>query len=353
METRHGDSRTGAPAGKPESISGNTIAEWRRWRQRLRDPSVSVDPDVFARYKDVPLIDVHNHDAIDKRYEVSIPIWDQYGVDKVVLFGTMSCPEAVATDEHTWDAYRKHSDRFIPFFAGFDLKDRGCLDVVAKNLERGFFGIGEFVAASTRSPVCSTMPWKGSHPLDGFFPQVYELCAKYDAPLLLHIDPANGAESDMLEQACAQHPATTFIRAHVNAYNAPDNLRGPLKRNANLYMDFFAGFSAFNPKRPCELEDFVGVIEEFPDRFFVSSDSAYEMSYDEAYVAVYRLFSKLKPSTVECIAYKNFMKLIERQPSTTSQREKIGELSRSVGTTIDASKLNKREANELLFRYGA
>jgi predicted TIM-barrel fold metal-dependent hydrolase len=300
-------------------------------------------------YDGLAVIDVHNHDSY--KYELSLEVWEKYKITKIVLFGAISEPRAVATDKMAWDAYCEYPDRFYPFFAGFDVHDQNCLEVVKDNFENGYFGIGEFVAASTHSPMTANLPWKGQHPMDGFFPQIYELCAHYHAPILLHIDPPFGMPIKRLEQALDEYKDTIFIFAHANAYNSPENIKRLLQKHNNLYIDFFAGFTAYNTDSDYTLDDYVPLIKEFADRFLVSSDSGYGVGYDKAYKAIYELFEKLELSEVEKIAAKNFQSLIEAQPVTMTQAKAIKKLASGRGIHAEVTQMNKRQANEWIFKH--
>jgi len=53
--------------------------------------------------------------------------------------------------------------------------------------------------------------------MDGYFPEIYELCAEYGKPILLHIDPPNGFPVEKLKEAATEYPNTNFILGHANA----------------------------------------------------------------------------------------------------------------------------------------
>jgi len=188
------------------------------------------------RYRDLTLIDIHNHDA---GYPDPVSKWGQYGIDRIVLFGDISEPSAQTTDQLAWDHYRTAPDHIYPSFAGFPIYEEEGLAIVRDKLEQGYLNIGEIAAASTYSPVVSKVAWKSEHPNDGYFPQIYELAAQYHVPILLHIDPPNGPPISHLEKALEQHPNTTIIFGHGNAYNDPSNLKSLLAKHPNLYIDFF------------------------------------------------------------------------------------------------------------------
>ncbi|RJE86371.1 amidohydrolase [Paenibacillus sp. 1011MAR3C5] len=310
--------------------------------------------ELVQAYHDLPLMDAHNHNAAGGKYRSMIPKWDESGVDRIVLFGAVSEPAAEATDETAWEAYQNNPDRFIPFTSGINLLEQAGLDKLRKNLERGYFGLGEIAAASQYSPALAQVEWKTEHPMDGILPEIYALCAEYQAPVLLHIDPLNGTPVSKLQEALAAYPDTTFILAHANVFNSPGNLEAWLEAYPNLYADFFAGFTVFNPESANVLEDFIPVIRKFPDRIVLSTDSGFGLSSEElAIEAMYRLIDKLDDSELaERIAYSNMNGLIERQPATRTQLEKIRGLGGEDDSGLDLATLSKREAGEWLIRNG-
>lgn len=131
-------------------------------------------------------------------------------VDKTVLFGAISEPAAMLSDKLSWEAYMKYPDKFYPFFSGFPMYDEEAIAIVKAKLEKGYYGIGESVAASTYSPLTSQLQWKSLHPMDGNLPAIYELCATYKVPILLHIDPPFGEPITKLEDALRTYPDTIF-----------------------------------------------------------------------------------------------------------------------------------------------
>ncbi|SFL57364.1 Amidohydrolase [Paenibacillus sp. 1_12] len=231
--------------------------------------------DLVKEYGDIPLFDAHNHDASDYKYKGMKNIWEKTAVSRIVLFGDVSEPSAVRTDDIAWEAYRDRPDVIIPFFSGINLLEASGVDTARSMLEKGYFGIGEIAAASTNSPVLSKVAWKTKNPMDGVLPQIYELCAEYKVPVLLHIDPPNGLVLEKFKEALKLYPNTTFIFAHANAFNSPSNIRELIMTYPNVYADFFAGFTAFNPESSNKLKDFVPVMKDFPDRFMLSTDSGF------------------------------------------------------------------------------
>jgi predicted TIM-barrel fold metal-dependent hydrolase len=306
--------------------------------------SMDAGAPLYDRYKDLTVIDAHYHG-----FAILIPnSWNKYNIDRTALFWAISEPRARFTDMLSWWAYRLHPDRVYPYFAGIPIYDPQGLTITRENLEQGYMGIGEIVGASTDSPVASVMEWKSKHPNDGNLPEIYDLAAAYRVPVLLHVDPPRGYVIQMLEQAMVEHPHTLFVFGHANAYNPPENIEDLMSRHSNLYIDIFAGFTAYNPDSSNKLGDFAPLIEQHPDRFFISTDGGYDLGYDHAALAMYELLDLLTPQTACRVAYQNLEQIMEMQLPTEAQVARIQELSRLLGES-GTKKLNKRIANELIF----
>ena len=322
-------------------------------------PTEVVDPPLLSesrlsmlveKYSNLGLTDVHNHDA-NGSYLGMLKIWERTAVKRVVLFGSVSEPAAIFTDAVAWAAYKTNPELFVPFFSGFDLHNKSSLDVVKSNLEKGYMGLGEIVAASTQSPIVSKVRWKAKDPMDGYLPQIYELCAEYKAPILLHIDPPSGSPIQKLEEALTTYPDTTFIFGHINAFNSPKAVEALMKEHPNLYADFFAGFTELSAGSAYTLEDFIPLIRQFPDRFLLSTDSGYGLESEEAAIeSMYSLIDLLEdPVLARKVAHDNFAALIEAVPATKTQLEAIAVLENESGRKLNIdNSLTKLEAGKIL-----
>jgi len=308
----------------------------------IRADPVSATP-LPERYQDLRLIDVHNHDSANVENVMSD--WDALYVDQTVIFGAISEPRAVLSDLFSLLAYSQYPDRVFPFFAGVDTYGEGGVEQVRANLERGYYGVGEIVGASSYSPVTSNLAWKAEHPHDGNLPAIYDLAADYGVPVLLHIDPPNGYPIRKLEEALDAHPDTILIFAHANAFNSPSNIERLLDAHPNLSIDFFAGFTAYSQDSTNTLADFIPVIELYPSRFFVSTDSGYAVGYENAVLAMYQLIDLLTSETACRVSHQNILDLFDAQLATESQLARIEELS----DEAPPPNLNKQAAHELLF----
>ncbi|PWW02928.1 putative TIM-barrel fold metal-dependent hydrolase [Paenibacillus cellulosilyticus] len=335
------------PDTNSDSVIKSVAAKAKELKKQTDSPTLA---ELVDTYGELGLVDGHNHDASDSQYRRSESMWARNQVAHVVLFGDVSEPSAINTDANSWTAYQSNPELYIPYFSGFDLHDPSSLDVVKENLEKGYFGLGEIAGASTYSPVVSNVLWKANDPMDGYLPQIYDLIATYKAPILLHIDPPNGEPVAKLEQAMSEHPDTTFIFGHINAYNTPEEIDRLLSSHPNLYADFFAGFSVFNPEGGLHPENFIPVIKKYPDRFILSTDSGYglEGGEERAIEAMYHILHLLDdPRIARMIAQDNLMNLINAQPATSTQMKAIQGLGTKTGKSY-GEKLSKREAGIIL-----
>lgn len=304
------------------------------------DPSLPA----YERYRAMPVIDIHNHDAY--RVTQALEQWDNFGVDQTVLFGAISERAARITDQLALNAYYRFPDRIIPFFAAVPIYDDDAAGIVTEKLELGFYGIGEIVGASEFSPLTSHLEWKARHPNDGHLPEIYALAAEYHVPVLLHIDPPSGYPIQMLEQAADENPGAILVFAHANAFNSPEAIQKLLDHHPNIWIDFYAGFTAYNPESDYTLADYMPLIETYPDRFFISTDSGSGITYPEAARAMFEFIDLLTPESACKVASINFDMIIEAQAATSTQIALFNSLT---GQTFNGQ-LNKRQMNELMIK---
>lgn len=344
---------TEAPLDSP-SLQGKVIVEpWTSYAAKLETDLIETirsnkdsGKPLYKIYRDLTVIDIHNHDAPNP---AAADKWGEFGIDRIVLFGDISEPSALRTDQLSWEQYVQEPSRIYPSFAGVPIYEDDGLSIVKQKLEKGYLNIGELVAASTHSPIVSNVEWKAEHPNDGNLPQIYDMAAEYRVPILLHIDPPNGTPIKHLEDALDEHPDTAIIFGHANVFNSPRNIESLLSEHGNLYIDFCPGFTAYNSASTNRLEDFVPVIEKYPDRFMLSTDSGYGITAEQAAEAMYEIIDLLTPESAVKVAYQNYEGLIERQQPTETQIETIKKLSSEAGI-FTTYKLNKRMANELIFQ---
>ncbi|MCY9665995.1 hypothetical protein M5X11_13650 [Paenibacillus alginolyticus] len=74
--------------------------------------------ELVEQYRLLKVIDSHNHDASDSKYINMLEVWKRNAVNQVVLFGDVSEPSAVMTDQMSWMAYKDNPDvLFLTFLA--------------------------------------------------------------------------------------------------------------------------------------------------------------------------------------------------------------------------------------------
>jgi predicted TIM-barrel fold metal-dependent hydrolase len=322
------------PSGEAEALAA---------ARKARDPKNAL----WETYRDLRVVDAHNHGA-SGNIDATLAAQRKYFVDATALFGDISEPSAVGTDTKAFAYASRHPGRVFPYFAGIPLRDKAGLATARANLEAGYLGIGEIVAASLYSPVTSKLPWKALNPNEGILPGLYRLAAEYRVPVLLHIDPPNGEPVLRLEEALDANPDTVIVFGHANAYNSPESIERLVSRHPNLMIDFFAGFTAYNPESGNKLADFAPVIERHSDRFVASTDSGYGVGLEKALAAIYELLDLLSPEAACKVAHGNYDRVVESEAPTAAQVARIAELSRKAGLS-GVRRLNRREANELIF----
>lgn len=286
-------------------------------------PTEPTAEELVAKWKHLGWIDAHYHGSVmfaaPGREAV---VRKTYGVESTVLFGEVSESFAIVHDDFSLKTSGEHPGEYYPFFSGIDLHDPKGVDAARERFEQGFYGMGEIAAASTYSPAVSNKEWKAADPMDGILPDLYALCAEMKAPILLHIDPPSGYPISKLEEALTAYPDTTFLFGHGNAYNSASGLRPLLERYPNLIVDVFAGFELYNPDGRGSFDEFVPLIEQYPDRFVVSTDSGYDIGYEKALEGAYRLFEAIgDEETNRKIARDNLAKLFgEREAAMAAAK---------------------------------
>ena len=96
-----------------------------------------VDP-IVGKYKDLKIIDIHNHDAAGYKYKSSIDIWDKYSIEQIVLFGDISEPSAITTDNIAWNAYKENPSRLYLSLPGLTSRILRALKPLLKISKRDF-----------------------------------------------------------------------------------------------------------------------------------------------------------------------------------------------------------------------
>jgi hypothetical protein len=234
-----------------------------------------------------------------------------------------------------------YPDRFVPTTVGGDgplwhKSDRGFLEKLGKDVLSGkYFAMGEFEARHYRNPMVKVnreSPWDTHMPVDSpTMEVVFELSGKTGIPFLLHHEMEDNLLPE-LERMLRRYTDARVIWCHVGWNRNPkiwktlttaDGVRQFLTRYPNLYFDFLqlqgepgpgavmydihpGGAFNLNPK-------WNKVIEEFSDRFVLSSDINPHVfdKYDETIARNRKvLLKEVKKDVAARIAYKNAWKLM-------------------------------------------
>jgi hypothetical protein len=300
------------------------------------------------RYKNLDVVDFQNLDA--NHYKKAEDLFNKYHIDQVGIGGWLASRDGILSDELAWEAYKSKPDFFYPYFASFDMHSPKGLETIQQNLEKGYVAVGEIAAASSFSDTLKDAEWKAQDPLDGNLPKLYELASHYKVPVILHIDPPQPDTEPMkiFEKALNKYPNTTFVFDTGNVFNSGYDLEPLLKKHKNLYISMYAGFNAYDQQSPNKLTEYVRVMDQYPNRFLLMSDSGYGITEDQAYQAIYQLIDLLKPKTVCEVAHQNMQTLIANQPPTKTQLDLIHQYEKKLNQPQKDPE-TKLEANKRLF----
>jgi predicted TIM-barrel fold metal-dependent hydrolase len=214
--------------------------------------------------------------------------------------------------------------RLHPFICGFNSADRNAVDHVERMLAlypNFWQGIGEVflrhdeLTALTYGPV--------PRATSNAFSRLLDLAATRNLSVLVHSDigPAWLEQPEFLgeiESAVRTHPNTRVIWAHAGISrrividNHTDILRRMLGQYPNLTIDL--SWVIFEQEiAPGGVLDrrWVTLIEEYPNRFVIGSDTVgFFDQYKATLQRYYRLLDALKPDTARKVAHDNFLALL-------------------------------------------
>ncbi len=285
----------------------------------------------------LPIIDVEFH--YNRRIEIEklLKRMDENGV---ALTWLMPYERLGSEESLKWNEF--YPERFVPTTVGGDgplwhKSDRGFLENLEKDVLSGkYFAMGEFEARHYRNPMVKVnreSPWDTHMPVDSETMEVvFDLSSKTGIPFLLHHE----AEDQLLpglERMLSRYPNAKVIWCHVGWNRNPktwktlttaDGVRQFLTRYPNLYFDFLqlqggapgpdAVMYDIYPNGVFSLNrKWKKVIEEFSDRFVLSSDINPNVfdKYDGT-IARYRkvLLRQVNKEVAAKIAYKNAWKVM-------------------------------------------
>jgi hypothetical protein len=219
--------------------------------------------------------------------------------------------------------------RLHPFICGFNSADRNAVDHVERMLKQypNFWqGIGEVFLR--HDDLTALTYGEVPRATTDAFSRLLDLGAKHDLPVLVHsnIGAAWLEKPDYLgeiESAIGAHPNTQIIWAHAGISrrivipNHTDILRRMLGQYPNLTIDL--SWVIFDQEiAPGGVLDrrWVSLIEEFPSRFEIGSDTvAIFDQHKPVLQRYYLLLDALKPETARKVAHDNFLGLLPKRSS--------------------------------------
>jgi predicted metal-dependent TIM-barrel fold hydrolase len=218
--------------------------------------------------------------------------------------------------------------RVHPFICGFNSADRNGVDHVERMLALYpdlWEGIGEVFLR--HDDLTALTYGEAPRANSVAFGRVLDLAAKRNLPVLVHsnIGPSWRQQPDYLDEietAIRQHPNTRMIWAHAGISRRiviadhTNILRRLLGQYPNLSIDL--SWVIFEQEiAPGGTLDrrWVSLIEEYPGRFVIGSDTG---DFSEQYTAIvqrtYVLLDALKPETARKVAHDNFLALLPARP---------------------------------------
>ena len=216
--------------------------------------------------------------------------------------------------------------RFHPFICGFNSADRNAVEHVKRMLEwypDVWEGIGEIM---TRHDDLTALTYGDPAHADApSLEPIYDLAGKLGIPISVHSDISSVWRRQPIyvsevETALKRHPQTKFIWCHAGISRRivvptiVDELRRLLKENANVWIDLaWVVFDDYLVKEGKPSTAWIGLIEEFPDRFMIGSDKVgHFVDYPHEMQRYYGFLDALKPETARKVGRDNFLRVVRR-----------------------------------------
>lgn len=308
-----------------------------------------------AAHESVPFIDFHTHLQRRVSAEELVAHMDRAEVARMVLmplyYGDSggAVNDGEGSDEQARDYARRFPSRFVPFIG----MQRGLLvnrdrwlnpDEAARNLlfetewklrSGEFFGMGEFMlrfypyTTSLGVVAISDMDYPADSPLMLRFA---ELAVEYRVPMVIHCEAEPGAAAAMV-RLMERYPDAKIVWAHNCGRSSVQQIRALMSRYPNLYADLGLmmsthgeGYGSYWPRRTPWMHliadqsgtlfpEMKALFEEFPDRFFVGTDTAHARVYPYYRYRASRwriFFPQLSLATARKIAFENAERLFHR-----------------------------------------
>lgn len=145
--------------------------------------------------------------------------------------------------------------------------------------------------------------------------KMFELANKHGAVLQFHMQGDDSANNEELSKYLNEFPNAKVVLSHLMPWSKQLLLRELLSKHKNLYMELSAKGSVLGAREAAQVFNRNGpkayrldLIEEFPDRFMLGSDThaPNENKYDDVISEIREgLLPYLRPDTLKKVAYQN------------------------------------------------
>jgi len=216
---------------------------------------------------------------------------------------------------------------FHPFICGFNPTDMNGIDHIKRMYEwyPDFWeGIGEI---QTRHDDLSALSYgekpRANHPA---LNAVYDFAAENDLPVSIHSNITSVWVHEPLylheiEEAIKNHPNTRFVWAHAGISrrivvpSLVEDIRRMLNTYPNLWVDLSWVVYPMDVAPDHEpAKEWIELVEEFPDRFLVGTDSIGHFGeYKDNITRYYILLDALSPKTALLVARDNFLSILPKR----------------------------------------
>ncbi|WP_196893470.1 amidohydrolase family protein [Aureivirga marina] len=226
--------------------------------------------------------------------------------------------------EHLLKQKKEIQDRFFPFISGINPLDQNSVNQIEilLNIYPNFWkGIGEIMLRhdDLTGYIYGEFP-RANHPA---MMKIYQLAANHNLPIIIHhnISSVYNSKSiyvNELKEVLKLNPNTKFIWAHagisrrIEVENHEEILEKLLVEYPNLHVDI--SWVIFDEIISENLEDWVKIIEKFPNRFVIGSDVlGNHKNYKEEIEKFDVLLKNLSEKTRRKVARENILEIINEK----------------------------------------
>lgn len=267
-----------------------------------------------------------------KKWSVQEPVQPQYYLEDDARCYWYSATDVFVARE-VQSVPEVDRKRIHPFICGFNGTDRNAVEHVQRMIEwyPGVWqGIGEVMGR--HDDLTALTYGDTSQPDSVALEPVYKLAAKYDMPVFIHSNISSVWKREPIylhemETAVKRNPKTKFVWCHAGVSRRVDvptltkEIRRMLSSYRNLKIDLsWVVYDTYLMKDNRAADDWISLIEAYPDRFMVGSDIVgHFATYAPTMQRYYVLLDALKPETAKRVAKDNFLSVLPRSGITATQ----------------------------------